>query len=164
MSEFKPISEVAAVAEWLLMRLRAAGIEYMLDSIEISRSEYFVEQPVLNEDGEFSQWACDVRLACRADIGALNEKRALAAWEATQGVLVRQSGHLFVHGESYGISWVLSLGRGVCERVQVGTVKKMIHDPALVAEIPLVEVEEPVLEWRCPDPIVAAGLTGEVSS
>lgn len=49
----------------------------------------------------------------------------------------------------------LNTHRGnVCERVQVGTETKTIPDPDLVAEVPLVEVEEPVYEWQCPESIL----------
>lgn len=44
----------------------------------------------------------------------------------------------------------------VCERVQTGSVLRTVPDPALVAELPTVEVEEPVYEWKCP-PVLGGG-------
>jgi len=42
----------------------------------------------------------------------------------------------------------------VCERVQTGTETRRVPDPQLVAEIPLVTIEEPVYERRCPDSLL----------
>lgn len=57
-----------------------------------------------------------------------------------------------------GIHWEVSFGTGVCERIQVGTKKVERLDPDALRDIPRVIVDEPVYEYRCPDPIVAAGL------
>lgn len=51
----------------------------------------------------------------------------------------------------YGARIRLSAGREVvCERVVVGTRKTMAPDP----RAPLVEVEEEIVEWRCPDSLM----------
>lgn len=57
-----------------------------------------------------------------------------------------------------GFAWEISFGTGVCEQKQVGTKKVMRYDPEQIKNIPLVEVEEPVYEYLCPDPISVAGL------
>lgn len=59
---------------------------------------------------------------------------------------------------AHGIEWKVDLGVGVCEKVLVGTKKVMRHDPEKMAIIPMVEVNEPVYEYLCADPIAAAGL------
>lgn len=50
----------------------------------------------------------------------------------------------------------------VCEKVQTGTKVVKARDPQLVHEaikdIPQVETEEPVYEWKCPPSILSAGL------
>ncbi|MCC2033099.1 hypothetical protein [Microbacterium allomyrinae] len=57
-----------------------------------------------------------------------------------------------------GVAWEINFRSGVCERVQVGTKRVERFDPAVIASIPKVTVDEPVYEYMCPDPIVAAGL------
>ena len=57
-----------------------------------------------------------------------------------------------------GFVWEISFGTGVCEQKQVGTKKVMRYDPEQIKKIPLVEVEEPLYEYLCPDPISTAGL------
>lgn len=42
----------------------------------------------------------------------------------------------------------------VCTRVQVGTRTVSAPDPEAAAALPLVETEEPVYEWQCPDSIL----------
>ena len=68
-------------------------------------------------------------------------------------VLRRDNGLMTIVGiTSVGVSYHVSLGEGVCERVQVGTERVMVADPAA----PLVEVVRPVFEVRCVDPITEA--------
>jgi hypothetical protein len=45
----------------------------------------------------------------------------------------------------------------VCERVQTGVKTVTMPDPALVADLPSVTVEEPVYEWICPESVLADG-------
>ena len=67
--------------------------------------------------------------------------------------LARDHGRLFISGEMSGLSYLISLGEGVCERVVVGQ-----------RLVPAVEEHyEDVVEIRCPDPIVAAGLVEAVA-
>lgn len=49
-------------------------------------------------------------------------------------------------------SWSVYFYNSVCEKVQVGTIVKTVPAPGA----PTIEVEEPVYEWRCADPILAA--------
>lgn len=42
----------------------------------------------------------------------------------------------------------------VCERVQIGVEKRMVPDPGLMEELPLVEIEEPIYAWECPDSLL----------
>lgn len=69
--------------------------------------------------------------------------------------LVRSDGNIRLYGQwSNGVTWWWSMGYGVCERVQVGT--RTVREPA--PDAVMIEVEQPVFQYRCPDPIVAAGL------
>ena len=64
--------------------------------------------------------------------------------------LKRKDGQMTVWGAwSTGVTYYLWGGEGVCERVQTGTRKVLRPDP----EAPLIEVEEPVFETRCVDPL-----------
>ena len=66
-----------------------------------------------------------------------------------------------VRGEStLGIRWQVDFGDGVCERVQVGTKTVEQYDSDALLALPKVTVEEPIFEYRCPDPITTAGLIG----
>lgn len=81
--------------------------------------------------------------------------------------VIRVNGEIFFEGlvGADDIAFVISLGAGTCERVQVGTKVEKQRDPKAVAAalalIPEVDVEVPVFEVRCSDPIVAAGLAPE---
>lgn len=57
--------------------------------------------------------------------------------------------------QSGDLSWSVYFSASVCTRVQVGTVTKTIPDP----DAPLIEVEEPVYEWRCADPLADMAVT-----
>lgn len=59
---------------------------------------------------------------------------------------------------AHGIKWQVDFRDGVCEQVQVGTRKVERVDPEVYDSLPRVEVEEPVYEYICADPIAAAGL------
>jgi len=43
---------------------------------------------------------------------------------------------------------------GTCEKKIVGTRTVTVPDPTLLAEVPMVEIEEPVEEWVCPESIM----------
>lgn len=51
------------------------------------------------------------------------------------------------------LSWSVYFSDSVCTRVQTGTRTKTIPDPVALDAVPLIEVEEPVYEWRCADPL-----------
>lgn len=66
--------------------------------------------------------------------------------------LKRKDGEMTIYGKAAnGVSFYLWMGEGVCERVQVGTRTVMKPDPTI--DVPMVEVEEPIFEVRCIDPI-----------
>ena len=66
--------------------------------------------------------------------------------------LKRKDGKMTIYGKAAnGVSFYLWMGEGVCERVQVGTRTVMKPDPTI--DVPMVEVEEPIFEVRCIDPI-----------
>lgn len=66
--------------------------------------------------------------------------------------LKREGGEMTIYGKATnGVSFYLWMGQGVCERVQVGTRTVMKPDPTV--EVPMVQVEEPIYEVRCLDPI-----------
>ena len=66
--------------------------------------------------------------------------------------LKRKDGEMTIYGKAAnGVSFYLWMGVGVCERVQVGTRTVMKPDPTI--DVPMVEVEEPIFEVRCIDPI-----------
>ena len=47
----------------------------------------------------------------------------------------------------------LSLSRTVaCEKVQIGTERVTVPDPAF--KPPMVEIEQPIYEWRCPESVL----------
>lgn len=66
--------------------------------------------------------------------------------------LKRKDGEMTIYGKATnGVSFYLWMGAGVCERVQVGTRTVMKPDPTI--DVPMIEVEEPIFEVRCIDPI-----------
>lgn len=76
--------------------------------------------------------------------------RWLELWPSTQ--VVRDRGRIFLRGQTGGflkLWWHVEVGMGVCERVQVGT--RRVLRPA--ADAPMVEVDEPIYEVRCVDPL-----------
>lgn len=44
----------------------------------------------------------------------------------------------------------------ICAKVQVGTKTVEKPDPELLKDVPIIEVEEPVYEWTCPDSVLSA--------
>lgn len=52
-----------------------------------------------------------------------------------------------------GFAWEVDFGTGVCEQVQVGTKRVKTFDPEALAAVPMVERDEPVFEYMCPDPL-----------
>lgn len=77
-------------------------------------------------------------------------------------VAVRHQGSAYLVGRMGTGTFEVSIGRALCEQVVVGTKRvKRPADPEAVAKImeavEHVEVEEPVLEWRCNDAELMAG-------
>ncbi|MBN9607812.1 MAG: hypothetical protein J0I11_00660 [Actinobacteria bacterium] len=56
-------------------------------------------------------------------------------------------------------SWGAYFSNSVCTRVQTGTRTKTVPDPVAMEQVPLIEVEEPVYEWRCADPLADMAAT-----
>lgn len=76
----------------------------------------------------------------------------LAAYPDTE--LVRVEGRIFLRGDATsGLRWHVTVGTGVCERVQVGTKTVQKIDPDFLVNVPMIDVEEPIFEVRCPDPL-----------
>jgi hypothetical protein len=57
----------------------------------------------------------------------------------------RIEGNLHIQGVQDGLTFSIYLGEGLCEKVQVGT--RTVMRPA--PDAPLVEVEEPIYEYKC---------------
>lgn len=77
-------------------------------------------------------------------------------------VAVRHQGSAYLVGRIGTGTFEVSIGRALCEQVVVGTKKvKRPADPEAVEKImeaiEHIEVEEPILEWRCNDAELMAG-------
>ena len=53
-----------------------------------------------------------------------------------------------------GVRAEVNFGSGVCEQKQVGTKIVETYDPEQLAALTKIEVEQPVYEYFCPDPIL----------
>lgn len=53
-----------------------------------------------------------------------------------------------------GVRVEVNFGSGVCEKRQVGVKKVDSYDPVGLAAVSKIEVEQPVYEYFCPDPIL----------
>ena len=53
-----------------------------------------------------------------------------------------------------GVRVEVNFGSGVCEQKQVGTKIVETYDPEQLAALTKIEVEQPVYEYFCPDPIL----------
>lgn len=91
-----------------------------------------------------------------AEAQRLNEERILELLERiSSGVVIRIDGILWLTGTSNsGVCWSIYVGRGVCRKVQTGTRTVTRPDPELVKDIPTVEVQEPIYEYICDDPLL----------
>ena len=100
-------------------------------------------------------WDANVCTHVREDTGTPEGREELVAklLEAIpRAQLKRKDGEMTIYGKAAnGVSFHLWMGEGVCERVQVGTRTVMKPDPTI--DVPMVEVEEPIFEVRCIDPI-----------
>lgn len=77
-------------------------------------------------------------------------------------VAVRHRGEAYLVGRMGTGTFEISIGRALCEQVVVGTKKvRRPADPEAVEKImeaiEHIEVEEPILEWRCNDAELMAG-------
>ena len=70
--------------------------------------------------------------------------------------LHRSGGRLYLYGTLNGFKVEVSAGDGVCEIVQVGTRVEQQPDPEYIAAAPVIDVEVPVFERRCPDPLAVS--------
>lgn len=71
--------------------------------------------------------------------------------------LIRENGLIFIRGAMpNGLRFEFFTGSGVCEIVQVGTRVEKQPDPEYIAAAPVIDVEVPVFERRCPDPLAGA--------
>lgn len=78
------------------------------------------------------------------------ERVAVSLLDSLRGAkLRRDDGTIRVYGRMHGITVMVTVGTGLCERVQTGTRKVLKPAP----DAPMIEVEEPVMEWRCKDDI-----------
>lgn len=68
-----------------------------------------------------------------------------------------EAGGYYSLNKSFGVHSVsLNILRDkICAKVQVGTKTVSQPDPELLKDVPLVEVEEPVYEWTCPDSVLS---------
>lgn len=100
-------------------------------------------------------WDANVCTHVREDTGTPEGREELVVrlLEAIpRARLKRKDGEMTIYGKAAnGVSFYLWMGAGVCERVQVGTRTVMKPDPTI--DVPMVEVEEPIFEVRCIDPI-----------
>lgn len=101
-------------------------------------------------------WNHHVSFHLRTAGDTAEDREALVAalFERIPGAeLIRENGDMTLRGEwSNGVTWYMFGGVGACERVQVGTKTVLRPDP----KAPLIEVEEPVFEVRCVDPLAEA--------
>ena len=112
---------------------------------------------------EYAHVSGAVRLRLRAYSLTPEEREevVMRIVERTPGAtILRREGDVHIYGHwTNGVSYSIFGGPAVCKRVQVGTRVVEKPDPDYEPEeVPTIQVEEPVYEYRCPDPIVAAGL------
>lgn len=72
----------------------------------------------------------------------------------------RNDNTISLYAVVHGITVSIKIGEALCERVVVGTRKVKRPDPELsarlLATLDEVEVEEPIVEWRCSDDILGS--------
>ncbi|AWN07765.1 hypothetical protein HOT31_gp094 [Microbacterium phage Hendrix] len=149
-------------AEWLRKHLEAAGFE--VTALELNRSRWTERETLdkLVENGNLD-YGFSFHVDAKIQIGYRAEdvdKAANTVFESVPGARVfRKQGGIHLYGMLPGIHdlrWHLYVGQGTCERVIVGSRKVMKADPAKVAQIPMIEVDEPIYEIICSDPAVEA--------
>lgn len=149
--------------DWLWKKLETAGVETRNIDVRLGSAQATAVE--LKLDGEEYAWpspasssAFDVSLTLIPDWGLSDraqaaEDNANLLVEAIPGSRVwRDGGYITIWGDAPGAlggRWSIYLGEGVCERVVVGT--RTVMKPA--PDAPMIEVEEPIYEVRCVDPI-----------
>lgn len=75
-----------------------------------------------------------------------------------ESTVERRSGYgkpdMLVSWFDSGVRVEVNFGSGVCEQKQVGTKIVETYDPEQLAALTKIEVEQPVYEYFCPDPIL----------
>lgn len=145
-------------AEWLRKHLEAANLE--VTSLELNRSRW-TENETLEQIVDKGQvdYGFSYHVNAQVQIGYRAEdvdKAANRILEAVPGARIfRRSGSIHLYGTLPGIHghrWHIAAGQGTCERVVTGFRKVMKPAP----DAPMVEVEEPIYEVICADPIFEA--------
>lgn len=143
-------------AQWLRTKLVDAGLT--VQSVHLN-SDHWVSQKslqdVIDDDDLNYGFMFHIEVQIRGFGAEWVETTANTILEEVSGARVfRENGLVYLYGVTPGhpeVRWQMSLGTGVCERVLVGTRTEMKPDPNIV--VPLVEVEVPVYEVRCVDPL-----------
>lgn len=147
------------VADMLMARLDGLGltVSYVMFSRDFKErgtagSEVSIAIDLFDVD---DQYLFDVDREAKLNEFLAAYPDATPARESSYG----SAPEMYVRGvNELGIAWEINFHAGTCERVQVGTKRVEQFDPAYVANIPMVTVDEPVYEYVCADPIVTAGL------
>lgn len=164
-------------ADLALKRLESIGLT--AKNLTLDREPYFKNSDSTNVNGvPYRMIYGDVRMSVQdfdygeTPEGADYEKHQQTVREAKllefvarfdDALVVRNNGEAKVFFDALDdVSVSISFGQALCEQVVVGTRKvKKPADPELAAKIiaPIeqVEVEEPILEWRCNDAELMAG-------
>lgn len=143
-------------ARWIIDRLNSLGVE--LSSIRFHCNRWTAGALTESQLDQLYSFYFHIALERNIDWlspGTAEETESLSelVLEKVPGSRIyRREGNIEFYGEVPGlhhIRWHLTMGAGVCERVQVGTRTVMRPDPS----VPLIEVEEPIFETRCVDPL-----------
>lgn len=151
-------------ADWLSKKVEELG--YRLGSVTLNDNHWtssFDPETAAAHDlsyGFMFHVAAEVKLVDADWKSPKPDQVELAAEELLFSIpgarVARNNGNIYLYGQAPGYVnqpyWHITLGRGECEVIQVGTRTVMRPDP----NAPLVEVVEPILETRCMDPIAAA--------
>lgn len=150
-------------ADWLLKKLK--GLEIEVASVDFRR-DHWASARTFEDLEQNDDLAYGFMFDIHVELQGLylvedRERAAEGVLEKVPGARIfRKNGYIYLYGEAPGmgsVRWHISLGMGSCEKVQVGTRKVMRPDPdAPIVEIPLIEVDEPIFEIRCVDPITQA--------
>lgn len=101
--------------------------------------------------GKIAQF--DIKLATYyGEAGRAERDRLVSAVlnELPESFSDRSGSSVSVYGIMHGISYEVSIGEALCERVQTGV--RTLMKPA--PDAPMIEVSEPIYEYRCSDDIM----------